>query len=228
MKSFKISIDGPAASGKSTISKLLSHKLGWHYINTGVMFRIVTLYLIDKKVDWLQIENKKYLQPFLMECNISYFANNLYFNGRNIDLTLKDRILEIDQKISLVSSLFLVRKKILSLQQDIIKNHDYVIMDGRDIGTVVMPHADLKIFLVADIEVRILRRQKEFKNIIDQDQLKKIAQDIKLRDQKDINRSLAPLRKAEDAILLDTTKLDISETIHQIYNLIQQKMVKNK
>ncbi|WP_334347409.1 (d)CMP kinase [Candidatus Phytoplasma prunorum] len=223
MKGFKIAIDGPAASGKSTICKLISEKLNFIHIDTGLMFRVITLYLIKNKVDWSKITEENYLKPLLNDCNIYYEKNHIYCNYQKMCLDVKLKRIEIDNKVSLVSSLFLVRKKLLLLQQEIIKNNSYLIMDGRDIGTIVMPNADLKIFLTANIEKRIFRRLNEYKSNTSVDQLQKIADNIKLRDQKDINRFISPLKKAEDAILLDTTDINIIETVNRIHNLILQK-----
>ncbi|WP_334330878.1 (d)CMP kinase [Candidatus Phytoplasma prunorum] len=223
MKGFKIAIDGPAASGKSTICKLISEKLNFIHIDTGLMFRVITLYLIKNKVDWSKITEENYLKPLLNDCNIYYEKNHIYCNYQKMCLDVKLKRIEIDNKVSLVSSLFLVRKKLLLLQQEIIKNNSYLIMDGRDIGTIVMPNADLKIFLTANIEKRIFRRLNEYKSNTSVDQLQKIADNIKLRDQKDINRFISPLKKAEDAVLLDTTDINIIETVNRIHNLILQK-----
>ncbi|MFP7699612.1 MAG: (d)CMP kinase [Candidatus Phytoplasma pyri] len=223
MKGFKIAIDGPAASGKSTICKLISEKLNWIHIDTGLMFRVITLYLIKNKVNWTKINEEKYLKSLLNNCNIYYEKNNIYCNSKKMCLEIKLKRIEIEDKISLVASLSFVRKKLLLIQQEIIKNNPYLIMDGRDIGTIVMPNADLKIFLTANIEKRISRRLNEFKNNNNVDQLQKITNNIKLRDKKDINRLINPLKKAKDAILLDTTNINIIETVKQIHHLILKK-----
>ncbi|CAP18309.1 Cytidylate kinase [Candidatus Phytoplasma mali] len=223
MKGFKIAIDGPAASGKSTICKLIAEKLNCVHIDTGLMFRVITLYLIKNKVNWAQITEENYLKLLLNNCNIYYEKNHIYCNYQKMCLEIKLKRIEIDNKVSLVASLPFIRQKLLLLQQEIIKNNPYLIMDGRDIGTIVMPNADLKIFLTANIEQRILRRVNEFKSNKSVNELQKITNNIKLRDHKDFNRLISPLKKAEDAILLDTTDINIIETVNQIHNLILHK-----
>ncbi|MDO8059324.1 (d)CMP kinase ['Crotalaria aegyptiaca' phytoplasma] len=224
---FKVAIDGPAGAGKSTVSRLLANKLKWFYLNTGLLFRLITFYILKNEISYnddLDIAN---LEKILKNINIKLTNDGFYLNNEYFSVNLNDYYIE--QKVSNISSLLPVRNKILILQYQIIREHDYLIMDGRDIGTVVMPHADLKIFLTASIGQRALRKQKELK-IIDQDQinLAKIIKEIQLRDLKDKKRSIAPLKKAEDAILIDNTDFSVAETVNLIEDLIKKKMlVKN-
>ncbi|MDO8060121.1 (d)CMP kinase [Candidatus Phytoplasma citri] len=224
---FKVAIDGPAGAGKSTVSRLLANKLKWFYLNTGLLFRLITFYILKNEISYnddLDIAN---LEQILKNINIKLTNTGFYLNNEYFSVNLND--FYIEQKVSNISSLLPVRNKILILQYQIIREHDYLIMDGRDIGTVVMPHADLKIFLTASIEQRALRKQKELK-IIGQDQinLAKIIKEIQLRDLKDKKRSIAPLKKAEDAILIDNTEFSVTETVNLIEDLIKKKMlVKN-
>ncbi|OOP58894.1 cytidylate kinase [Candidatus Phytoplasma citri] len=227
MMNFKVAIDGPAGAGKSTVSRLLANKLKWFYLNTGLLFRLITFYILKNEISYnddLDIAN---LEQILKNINIKLTNTGFYLNNEYFSVNLND--FYIEQKVSNISSLLPVRNKILILQYQIIREHDYLIMDGRDIGTVVMPHADLKIFLTASIEQRALRKQKELK-IIGQDQinLAKIIKEIQLRDLKDKKRSIAPLKKAEDAILIDNTEFSVTETVNLIEDLIKKKMlVKN-
>ncbi|MDO8054044.1 (d)CMP kinase ['Opuntia sp.' phytoplasma] len=224
---FKVAIDGPAGAGKSTVSRLLANKLKWFYLNTGLLFRLITFYILKNEISYnddLDIAN---LEQILKNINIKLTNDGFYVNNEYFSVNLNDYYIE--QKVSNISSLLPVRNKILILQYQIIREHDYLIMDGRDIGTVVMPHADLKIFLTASIEQRALRKQKELK-IIGQDQinLAQIIKEIQLRDLKDKKRSIAPLKKAEDAILIDNTEFSVAETVNLIEDLIKKKMlVKN-
>ncbi|UQV27265.1 (d)CMP kinase [Candidatus Phytoplasma asiaticum] len=224
---FKVAIDGPAGAGKSTVSRLLANKLKWFYLNTGLLFRLITFYILKNEISYnddLDIAN---LEQILKNINIKLTNDGFYLNNEYFSVNLNDYYIE--QKVSNISSLLPVRNKILILQYQIIREHDYLIMDGRDIGTVVMPHADLKIFLTASIEQRALRKQKELK-IIGQDQinLAQIIKEIQLRDLKDKKRSIAPLKKAEDAILIDNTEFSVAETVNLIEDLIKKKMlVKN-
>ncbi|MDV3166118.1 MAG: (d)CMP kinase ['Waltheria sp.' little leaf phytoplasma] len=224
---FKVAIDGPAGAGKSTVSRLLANKLKWFYLNTGLLFRLITFYILKNEISYnddLDIAN---LEQILKNINIKLTNDGFYLNNEYFSVNLNDYYIE--QKVSNISSLLPVRNKILILQYQIIRENDYLIMDGRDIGTVVMPHADLKIFLTASIGQRALRKQKELK-IIGQDQinLEKIIKEIQLRDSKDKKRSIAPLKKAEDAILIDNTDFSVTETVNLIEDLIKKKMlVKN-
>ncbi|MCQ9618775.1 MAG: Cytidine monophosphate kinase [Candidatus Phytoplasma pruni] len=223
MLSFRLAIDGPAGSGKSTISQLLSDKFGWFYLNTGVLFRILTYYILKNKVPYKTPEDQKILAKRLEETHIKLADNIFYLNNEDLTFRLKDK--EIEKEISFISSLAVVRNKIFNLQQKLIQQHPFIIMDGRDIGTVVMPEANLKIFLTASAQKRALRKQKELfakkqKNI----SLESIVESIEARDKQDIERELAPLKKAEDALFLDTTDMSIDEVVQFIEAKIMEKL----
>jgi cytidylate kinase len=223
MLSFKLAIDGPAGSGKSTISQLLSDKFGWFYLNTGILFRILTYYVLKNKVPYKTPEDQKNLAKSLEETHIKLADNIFYLNNEDLTARLKDK--EIEKEISFISSLAVVRNKIFHLQQKLTQQHPFIIMDGRDIGTVVMPKANLKIFLTASAQMRALRKQKELfakkqKNI----SLESIVESIEARDKQDIERELAPLKKAEDALLLDTTDMSIDEVVQFIEAKIMEKL----
>ncbi|MDO8057406.1 (d)CMP kinase [Candidatus Phytoplasma gossypii] len=224
---FKVAIDGPAGAGKSTVSRLLANKLKWFYLNTGLLFRLITFYILKNEISYNDVLDIANLEQILKNINIKLTNDGFYLNNEYFSVNLNDYYIE--QKVSNISSLLPVRNKILILQYQIIREHDYLIMDGRDIGTVVMPHADLKIFLTASIGQRALRKQKELKKI-DQDQinLANIIKEIQLRDLKDKKRAIAPLKKAADAILIDNTDFSVAETVNLIEDLIKKKMlVKN-
>ncbi|MDO8168074.1 (d)CMP kinase [Candidatus Phytoplasma melaleucae] len=223
MLSFKLAIDGPAGSGKSTISKLLSEKLKWFYVNTGIFFRIITFYILTNNIPYKENYDEKKLQILLQQIKITSNNNNFYLNNENITPFLQNE--QIEKEISILSSLCVIRNKILNLQKQIIQQHNFIIMDGRDIGTVVMPDANLKIFLTASIKTRALRKQKEIMETKKQNiNFKEIINNIKMRDLQDIKRKIAPLKKSKDAVVLDSTNLNVNEVVNIIKVLIQMKI----
>jgi len=216
MPGYKLAIDGPAGSGKSTISSLIAKKLGWTHIDTGAMYRAVTLQAIELGVD-LDDESS---YRFLESSKIHYDYDRIYIDDRDVTEAIRSEA--VTQHVSLVSSFPYVRKQMVALQKKAAEEGN-IVMDGRDIGTVVIPHADLKIFLTAHVEERAKRRLKE--NIkkgkvaaIDQ-----VIEDIARRDQKDSTRKESPLRMAEDAMILDTTYLTIEEVVEKIIELTDKK-----
>ncbi|MDO7983596.1 MAG: (d)CMP kinase [Pigeon pea little leaf phytoplasma] len=224
---FKVAIDGPAGAGKSTVSRLLANKLKWFYLNTGLLFRLITFYILKNEIRYNNDLDITKLEQLLKNLNIMLTNNGFYLNNEYFSVNLNDCYIE--KKVSNISSLLPVRNKILILQYQMIRENDYIIMDGRDIGTVVMPDADLKIFLTASIEQRALRKQKELK-MIGQDtiNLSEIMETIRLRDLKDEKRPIAPLKQAVDAILIDSTNISVKKTVNLIEDLIKKKMlVKN-
>lgn len=214
-KKINIAIDGPAAAGKSTISKRVAEKLGYIYIDTGAMYRAVTL---------LYIEKGKGIIDTLEDVEISFKrgdGNRVLLNRR--DVTEEIRSAAVTSKVSEISSFEAVRSYLVSMQQKLGQDKG-VVMDGRDIGTTVLPDADLKIFMQASPRVRAERRlieEKERGSDIDIDQL--TAQIIK-RDELDMNRDISPLIKAEDAVLLDTTEMTIDEAENFILEIAQNKI----
>ncbi|CCV64303.1 Cytidine monophosphate kinase [Alteracholeplasma palmae J233] len=216
MGGFKLAIDGPAGSGKSTISSLLAKKLGWTHIDTGAMYRAVTLYALNNKVN-LEDETS---YKFLENIKIEYKNNRIYID--NVDVSEDIRNEQINKYVSLVSSFSYVRKKLVEIQKETIQNGN-IIMDGRDIGTVVIPEADLKLFLTAHVEERAKRRHKEQKQKGDVHEINQVIEEIKLRDSKDSTRKESPLRKASDAIEFDTTNYTIDQVVDKIIELIKSK-----
>lgn len=209
-----IAIDGPAGAGKSTIAKLIGEKYNLMYINTGSMYRAVTLFAMRKGIEPNQVDDLCELIDTLK----MYFNNdNLFVN--DIDVTDELRSIEVTNNVSRYASILEVRQKLVEMQQEIAKNYN-VIMDGRDIGTVVLKNASLKIFLTARAEERAKRRYDELiaKNVkVDYNN---ILEDIKKRDYIDSNREVDPLRKAEDAIEIDTSTMSISEVVDAISKYI--------
>ncbi|WP_346916886.1 (d)CMP kinase [Clostridium sp.] len=209
-----IAIDGPAGAGKSTIAKLIGEKYNLMYINTGSMYRAVTLFAMRKGIEPSQVEELCELIDTLK----MYFKNeNLIVN--DIDVTDELRSIEVTNNVSRYASILEVRQKLVEMQQEIAKNYN-VIMDGRDIGTVVLKNASLKIFLTARAEERAKRRYDELiaKNVkVDYNN---ILEDIRKRDYIDSNREVDPLRKAEDAIEIDSSTMDISEVVETISKYI--------
>ncbi|WP_150844232.1 MULTISPECIES: (d)CMP kinase [unclassified Clostridium] len=209
-----IAIDGPAGAGKSTIAKLIGEKYNLMYINTGSMYRAVTLFAMRKSIEPNQVGDLCELIDTLK----MYFDNdNLFVN--DMDVTDELRSIEVTNNVSRYASILEVRQKLVEMQQEIAKNYN-VIMDGRDIGTVVLKNATLKIFLTARAEERAKRRYDELiaKNVkVDYNN---ILEDIKKRDYIDSNREVDPLRKAEDAIDIDTSTMSISEVVDAISKYI--------
>lgn len=209
-----IAIDGPAGAGKSTIAKLIGEKYNLMYINTGSMYRAVTLFAMRKSIEPNQVGDLCELIDTLK----MYFDNdNLFVN--DMDVTDELRSIEVTNNVSRYASILEVRQKLVEMQQEIAKNYN-VIMDGRDIGTVVLKNATLKIFLTARAEERAKRRYDELiaKNVkVDYNN---ILEDIKKRDYIDSNREVDPLRKAEDAIEIDTSTMGISEVVDAISKYI--------
>jgi len=216
MSGFKLAIDGPAGSGKSTISSLIAKKLGWTHIDTGAMYRAVTLKAIELGVD-LNLEAS---YRFLETTIVHYDFDKIFIDDRDVTEAIRSEA--VTNNVSLVSSFPYVRKKLVDLQKQAAE-HGNIIMDGRDIGTVVLPQAHLKIFLTANVEERAKRRYKEHMKKGKESPMEKVIEDIVIRDQKDSTRKESPLRKADDAITIDTTCLTIDEVVNKIIELTEQK-----
>lgn len=206
MQPFHIAIDGPAGSGKSSISKELANQLHCVHIDTGAMYRAVTAIALRNQTPLDDVKTYQFLESSIFE----YQKESIYLNDE--DLTDVIREAHINQHVSLVSSIEYVRKKLVEVQQHLAKKYD-VVMDGRDIGSVVLPNAQVKIFLTAEIEERAKRRIHELGIDIP---LKQMIDDIASRDLKDSTRKISPLTKASDAIVIDTTYLTKEEVIQAI------------
>ena len=219
MKKLIIAVDGPAGSGKSTTAKQLAQRLNYLYLDTGAMYRAFTLKVLRKKID---SNDSDTLAKLAAQTEIKLIPNasgiRVYLDGE--DVTDLIRTPEIDRAISKVSRVKAVRDRMVTLQRKIGESGG-IVAEGRDIGTVVFPNADVKIFLVASPEERARRRKEELQakgmNIL----LEEVLQDIKRRDEIDSTREISPLKKAGDAIEVDTTDLSIDEQVDRIYRIIQ-------
>ncbi len=218
---FNVAIDGPAGAGKSTIAKSVAAELNFIYVDTGAMYRAIALYLIRNGIT--ADENAK-ISEKCKEANVSI----QYVDGKQVvllngeDVNPYIRTEEVGNMASASSTNPDVRAQLLDLQRDLAANND-VIMDGRDIGTNILPSAQVKIYLTASIEVRAKRRYNELVAKGLECDLKEIEKDIAERDERDMNREIAPLKQAEDAIFLDTSDMGIEEVKNAIIDLIRSK-----
>ena len=222
-KKYSIAIDGPAGAGKSTIAKKLAAELGYHYVDTGAIYRTVA-YFMDllgvspKDVDGVE----RYIDELTIEIEYDEDGKqHMIMNG--MDVTDDIRTQDISQKASLVSAHAVVREVLLDMQRDMAKNYN-VIMDGRDIGTVVLPKASVKIFLTASPEVRSKRRCDELVAKGQKAKYETILKEIKQRDYQDTHREIAPLKLARDSIKVDTSEMDIDQVVAHIRNIIREKI----
>lgn len=220
--SFNIAIDGPAGAGKSTIARAAARSLGFLYVDTGAMYRAIALYLLRNDAD---VNNDNELEKFLNQITIRIAYSNgeqqIILNNENVTGYLRDE--KVGNMASVSSAKPKVRAKLLQLQRDIAKEND-VIMDGRDIGTFVLPNADVKIYLTATVEERAKRRYSELIEKGQDADLEKIAEDIRTRDYQDMNREIAPLKQAEDAVLIDSSTMTIQEVMDSIVNAFQESL----
>lgn len=203
-----IAIDGPSGSGKSSIAKIISKKLNIQHLDTGAMYRLLALKLLN--------ENLEYDKSILSELNIKIQDNKFFLD--DIDVTTKIRDNEVSKKASSVSKIKEVREYMVDLQRKISGEQD-IVLDGRDIGTVVFPNADIKIFLTATIEERAKRRAIEDNSV----SYEKILYDMKKRDEQDSTRENSPLKIADNAIVIDTTNMDIDAVTNKIIELVENK-----
>ncbi len=222
-KHYSIAIDGPAGAGKSTIAKALAKELGYHYVDTGAIYRTVAYFL-----DLLAISPKdvdgvtRYIDELTIEIEYDEEGKqHMIMNG--MDVTDDIRTQDISQKASLVSAHAVVRDMLLDMQRDLAKKHN-VIMDGRDIGTVVLPRATVKIFLTAAPEIRAKRRYDELTAKGATTTYEKVLAEVKQRDLQDTTRPIAPLKQAKDAYLVDSSELDIDGVIAAIKAIAAEKI----
>ena len=222
-KTYAIAIDGPAGAGKSTIAKRLAKELGYYYVDTGAIYRTVA-YFMDllgvspKDVDGVE----RYIDELTIKIEYDEEGKqHMIMNG--MDVTGEIRTQDISQKASLVSAHAVVREVLLDMQRNVAKEHN-VIMDGRDIGTVVLPKADVKIFLTATPEVRAQRRTDELLAKGQQAVFETVLKEIQQRDYQDTHREIAPLKMARDSIKLDTSELDIEGVVAAMKKIIGEKI----
>ncbi len=219
MKKINIAIDGPVASGKSTIAKQLAKKLGYIHIDTGAMYRCVAYLALSNNVD---LNDEKALEDITKQNNITLTADGKILCN-NIDVTEVIRTNEVSTAASQVSVFSSVRENLVKQQQEMAKQKG-IVMDGRDIGTVVLPDADLKIFQTASAESRADRRYQEYVSKDMVSDYKQLVDDINSRDYADTHREVSPLKKAADAIEIDTSSLTIEQVIQKIEDEIEKVM----
>lgn len=218
MKNINVAIDGPAGAGKSSIAKCCAEKLGYIYVDTGALYRAIALYAIENGVDTTEAQK---ISDLLSNVNIELkFIDNLqkvFLNGD--DVSEKIRRNDVSMGASNVSAIPCVRQFLFDLQRKIAMNNN-VIMDGRDIGTVVLPNADLKIFLTASPQIRAKRRYIELEHKPDCPSFEALLAEIIQRDYNDTHREIAPLKQADDAVFLDTSELDFDIVVKKVIKLI--------
>jgi cytidylate kinase len=217
-----IAIDGWSSCGKSTLAKELAKKLGYLYVDSGAMYRAITLYFLRNHIDWT---DKAEVKNALKEVSLEFVYNEnsqqseMHLNGENVEYVIRDLV--VAEKVSDIAAIKEVRKFAVE-QQQLMGKRKGIIMDGRDIGTVVFPKAELKIFLTADNAVRVERRFKELYEKNPNVTIEEIKANLEMRDYIDSNREESPLRKADDAILVDNTNLSAEETIQKVLKLVKK------
>ncbi|MBS6535235.1 (d)CMP kinase [Peptoniphilus harei] len=205
----KIAIDGPAGSGKSSLAKEIAKRLGILYVDTGAMYRAITLKLLK--------EDESSYEDILKNTKISFEGDKIFLDGRDVSKEIREN--EISNKTSEMSKKKIIRDYLVKMQREIARDKD-VVMEGRDIGSVVLKDAEYKFFLTADVKTRAMRRYKQ----IDDDKVSfdEILEDLKVRDYNDSHRENSPLIQTEDAILIDSTDLNAEETIEKIISYIKR------
>ncbi len=219
MKQISIAIDGPAGAGKSSVAKIVAKRLGYTYLDTGAMYRAFTWYM--QQHDAACTDDEK-IKALLETADIRMQGSTVKVNGT--DVTAAIRSAEVSAYVSRVAAIKAVREKLADWQRAIAKD-GAVILDGRDIGTVVLPNAELKIFLTASSKSRAMRRWKEVQGQGGTTTFEEIQQNIEERDTLDSQREESPLRQAEDAILLDNSELNLEQTAEKILDLVKGKLV---
>ena len=221
-KTYAIAIDGPAGAGKSTIAKRLAKELGYHYVDTGAIYRTVAYFM-----DLLGVSPKDTdgVERYIDELTVSIEYDedglqHMIMNG--MDVTGDIRTQDISQKASLISAQPVVREVLLDMQREVARQHN-VVMDGRDIATVVLPDAQVKIFLTASAEVRAKRRTDELLAKGQKADFNKILQEIQQRDYQDTHRPIAPLKMARDSVKVDTSEMNIDQVVQTIRNIVAEK-----
>jgi cytidylate kinase len=221
-KDLKIAIDGPASSGKSTIAKLLADEFQLVYVDTGAMYRTLTYLALKNNVE---VNDEQRLADLLKETEITFKRDKngqeVFANEENVTEAIRQN--DVTNNVSVVSSFPKVREELVRRQQ-VISEQSGVVMDGRDIGTVVLPNADVKIFLVASVEERAERRYLENKEKGIESDFERLKQEIIDRDEYDTNRKVSPLKQAQDAVRLDTTSLSIPEVVKKSIEIVNNKI----
>lgn len=222
MEKIIIAIDGFSACGKSTLAKALAKNLGYSYIDTGAMYRAVTLYFIENQIDYTQAET---VQKALADIHIQFknidLQNTTFLNGKNVEQDIRQ--MYVSEQVSPVAAISAVRRAMVQ-QQQVMGQTKGIVMDGRDIGTVVFPDAELKLFLTASPQVRAQRRFLEYQNKNQLVDIDAIQTNLTERDHIDSSRADSPLRQAEDAVIIDNSNLTESEQLRIALDLVQQKI----
>ena len=222
-KCYAIAIDGPAGAGKSTVARQLAAKLGFRYVDTGAIYRTVGYHMAlmgigPKDTDGIT----RLIDDVMLEIRYDETGlQRMILNGA--DVTDEIRTPEMSRIVSVISAQKVVRAFLLDVQRDLARKNN-VVMDGRDIGTVVLPHADLKIFLTADVAVRAQRRWQELQQKGEKDTLEQVRRQMEQRDLQDSTRAIAPLKQAKDAVLVDTSEMDIEQTVQTLADLAAQRL----
>lgn len=221
MSTIRIAIDGPSGAGKSTLAKAAAKALGCLYVDTGAIYRTIGLHIYRNGLDPTEEETVTAQLPSVqIDLRYQDGQQRMFLNGA--DVTEEIRLPEVSYYASAVSALPPVRKFLLEMQRALARNHS-VIMDGRDIGTVVLPDAEVKIFLTASVQARAERRMLELERRGTPQPYEEVLRDIEARDWRDTHRTAAPLRQAEDAVLLDTTALDFQESEAALLQIIRER-----
>lgn len=222
MKYISVAVDGPAGSGKSTITKMVAEKLGYNYVDTGAMYRAITFNFLNNDLKELNEEKViKFLSTLKFDVKFIDKKQYVLINGE--DVSEKIRTAEVSKFTSLFAKSPAVREFLIDTQRNLAKSNN-IIMDGRDIASVVLPNADVKIFLTASVEERARRRVLDFERQgITDVNYEKVKEEIKVRDYQDENRDIAPLIKVDSAILIDTTELTIDQVVEKMIELIKFK-----
>lgn len=214
---YNVAIDGPAGAGKSTIAKRVAKEMNFIYVDTGAMYRALAVYFLDHH---FQPEEKEKIATACKEADVTICYEDgmqqVYLNGTNVTGRLRTE--EVGNMASKTSAIPEVRAQLLELQRNMAKEHD-VVMDGRDIGTNILPQADVKVYLTASVSERARRRYAELQEKGVACDMDEIARDIKERDERDMNREIAPLRQAEDAVYVDSSDMTIEEVVDAICKL---------
>ena len=210
-----ITIDGPAGSGKSSVAKRVAQELGFVHLDSGAIYRAVTLFLLQRSVSPSDVSK---IEECLKKLDLKVKDQQIYVNGENVTEAIRSP--QVDEMVSLYSALPVVRKYLLTLQRELQDGQD-LIAEGRDMGTVIFPDADLKIFLKADAKTRAIRRWKELMERGVDIAFDDVYYQIIQRDEKDSNRELSPLIPAEDAIILDTSDLTLDEVVERVIKLVK-------
>lgn len=218
---FNIAIDGPAGAGKSTIARRTAQELSFIYVDTGALYRALAVFLVDEGVS---PEDTEKVKEAVKSVKVSIAYENgeqqVLVNGKNV--TDRLRAESVGNMASTISAIPAVRAALLDLQRDLAKAHD-VLMDGRDIGTNVLPYAELKIYLTASVETRAERRYRDLQEKGVEKPLSEIKKEIEERDHRDMTRAIAPLKQAEDAVYLDTSHMNIDEVVEAIRQLYRER-----